>query len=326
MKRLFVLAASIAIFSLTFSQASAEEKEQGKVETGIVAEKGGVLIGKGKLIFEPGLQYSHISTQRLDVTGFSVLPSLVFGVVQIEKIRRDILVSSVTLKYGIIDAIELDVKVPHLLRYDNFTFGVPADRTEKRIDNSGLGDVEGALLVHVVKETESRPDIIASVKVKSRTGKSPYNIPTETINNNTVPTDLPLGSGHWAVEPGITVVKSADPAVIFGNISYFNHFKRNVGYGFGEVDPSDSINYSLGVAYALSDKVALSSAFEQRFYKKTKINGVKQPDTDINTATLSFGTTYALHERAALSFSIGIGLTPDSPDFQVSMRLPIRIF
>lgn len=291
-----------------------------------MVEKGGILIGKGKLIFEPGFQYTHISTQRLDITGFTVLPALVVGIIQVEKIKRDILVPSVTFKYGITDAIELDLKVPYLVRFDNYTFGEIGDRVSRDVDEWGIGDVEGALLLHLIREKGARPDVIASVKVKSRTGKDPYGIPYETVDTYSIPKELPLGSGHWAVEPGLTFVKTSDPAVLFANISYFYHIKRDVGHDIGKVDPSDSINYSLGLAYALSEKLALSMAYEQKFFNKIKINGVKQAETDINVASLLFGVSHLLGRRTSFNFTVGIGLTSDSPDIQVSLRMPIRLF
>jgi predicted porin len=87
-----------------------------------------------------------------------------------------------------------------------------------------------------------------------------------------------------------------------------------------------AINYSLGVAYALSEKVALSTAYEQKFFNRTKVNGVKQAETDITTASLLFGASYAYSPKTSLSFTVSIGLTPDSPDVQVSLRMPISLF
>jgi len=312
------------ILSLTISPVFAQERE--RVEPGIVAEKGGILVGKGRLIFEPGFQYTHISTHRLDITGFTVLPALVVGFIQVEKIKRDILVPSVTFKYGITDWAELNIKVPYLIRYDGYTYGIAPDRVSRAVDQTGIGDVEGALLFHIIREKGARPDVVLSIKGKSRTGKEPYGIPIETIMGYRIPKELPLGSGHWAVEPGLTLVKSADPAVLFVNMSYFYHIKRDVGHGIGTVDPSDSINYSLGVTYALSEKVALSTAFEQKFYNMAKINGVKVPETDITTASLLLGASYTYSPKMSLSITVSMGLTPDSPDVQVSLRMPIRLF
>jgi hypothetical protein len=321
MKRFFIPIVVFIVLSLTLSNVFAEER----VEPGIVAEKGGILIGKGRLVFEPGFQYTHISTQRLDITGFTVLPALVIGIIHIEEIKRDILVPSVTFKYGITDWAQLDIKVPYLVRFDRYAFGTAPDRISRDVNESGIGDVEGAILLHLIREKGARPDVIASVKVKSRTGKAPYGLETETVRGYTIPKELPLGSGHWAVEPGFTFMKTAEPAVLFANISYFYHIKRDVGHGIGTVDPSDSINYGLGVAYALSEKVALSTTFEQKFFNKTKINGVKQAGTDITTASLLFGASYAYDPKRSLSLTIGIGLTPDSPDVQVNLRMPISL-
>ncbi|MBI5741050.1 MAG: hypothetical protein HZA16_10035 [Nitrospirae bacterium] len=326
MKNLIAALLSAIILCSAALPVRAEEKlKTAPVAESTVGEKGGVLIDRGRLIFEPGFAYSHITTQRLDIAGLFVVPALAVGIIQVEKIKRDILVPSASFKYGLTDSVELDIKIPYSVRYDEYTIGESPDFESKRVNEAGFGDIEGMALIHLVREKGTRPDVIAGIKIKSRTGKDPYGVPTETVSGSVIPTELPLGSGHWALEPGFTFVRTSDPAILFANISYFWHMKRDVGSDLGKVDPSDSINYSAGFAYALNDELVLSSAFEQKFFTKAKIGGEKQEGTNINVASLLLGASYVLSSRTTFGFILGVGLTENSPDVQVTLRMPTNI-
>lgn len=324
----------LLIFCCLTGYGSAEENSESPARRSqLLVDKGGSMVGRRSISIEPGMDYTHISTNQLDITGFSVLPNLVVGLIQVQKTRRDILVPSLTIRAGVTNAFEVNLRIPYTIRYDRVTLGAESDETgpqSERIDENGIGDIEGGFLIHLLKEKESRPQVLFGFKVKSRTGKDPYGLGFEEVVGKQVPTELPLGSGHWALEPSLTLVKTADPAVLFFNLGYFIHLKRDIhNPGIGTVDPGDSINYSFGMAYALNDKFALSTAFEQKFFTKTeqevsRSNFEKIPNTDITLATLSFGGTYIFTDNLSANLSVGIGLTEDSPDFQVGLKFPMR--
>jgi hypothetical protein len=342
MKKLSILVLVLLILGLCFADVFAEEKNPRKVEPGIIVEKGASLVGRRNLVIEPGFQYTHISAYNLDVTGYNVLPALVVGVIQVEKIRRDVLTPSLGIRLGLSKEFDLNLKIPYITRYDSYAYGMPENRVSDDLDEKGLGDIEGGFLVHLIKEKGARPLILAGINIKSRTGKDPYELsPSKKIGEEspgtTIPTELPLGSGHWGIETSLTLVKTADPAVLFAKIGYFDHMKRaHVLYYetnedkdekipvYGTVDPSNSINCSFGFAYALSDKFALSTAYEQKLFSKSKINGRSIPETDTTVASLILGGTYVIADNISLSLSVNIGLTPDSPDVAVGIKLPIR--
>jgi Putative MetA-pathway of phenol degradation len=302
-------------------------------EAQILVDKGGSMLARRTIVLEPGLEYTHISSNQLDITGFSLLPSLVIGVIQVERIRRDILVPSLTVRAGVTDAFEVNVRIPYSLRFDRFSQGTGADTVTKSVDEAGLGDIEGGFLVHLLKEEQSRPQVMLGLKIKSRTGKDPYGLATEVIGGDAstpgkeFPAELPLGSGHWALEPSLTLVRTVDPAVVFFNLSYFLHLERDIP-GFGKIDPSDSIGYSFGMAYAINDKVAFSTAFDQKFFTKAErtVAGDARsiPNSNITIASLLIGGTYVLSDRLSVNLSVGIGMTEDAPDMQVGLKFPMR--
>lgn len=317
---------SIAILlHLALLPALAQTESSGP-ETSLIADAGGSWAGKRSLIIEPGLQYMHNSSNRIDLTGLT-LPGLVIGLIQVEKVRRDILTPSLSLRFGVSEFFQVNLRVPYLYRSDKFT-NRPGDtdlpsRTTY-VDDHGLGDIEGGILFHLLKETPSRPQVIAGLKAKSRTGRDPYGLATQLATPGThVPAELPTGTGHWALEPYVTILKVVDPAVLFANLGYFYHMERTID-GIGKVDPSDSVNLSFGIGYALNDKLALSTAFEQKIYSRAQVNGNKIAETDPVVATLLLGATYAFSQRTAMNVTLGVGLTEDSPDLQVSINFPIR--
>jgi len=264
-----------------------------------------------------------------------VLPNLLVGFIQIQKIRRDILVPSLSIRAGVTDAFEMNIRIPYAFRFDRYTVeaeagagNVPPETT--KVDEDGLGDIEGGFTIHALKEKGSRPQVLLGLKVKSRTGKDAYGLEFEEVVGKTIPKELPLGSGHWALEPSLTLVKTVDPAVLFFNTSYFFHLKRDTNIpGVGTVDPGDSFNYSFGMAYALNDKLALSTAFEQKFFTSTEQEVSRNdfadiPNSDITLANLLFGGTYIFTDTLSANVSLGIGLTEDSPDLQIGFKLPMR--
>ncbi len=70
---------------------------------------------------------------------------------------------------------------------------------------------------------------------------------------------------------------------------------------------------------ALSQRISQESETQFDGASKQKVIG-----SDGNAATFSVGVTYALSDKWSMSTSLGIGLTPDAPDFALSMRFPFR--
>jgi hypothetical protein len=251
---------------------------------------------------------------------------LVVGLIQIQKIQRDILTPSVTFKYGILDPLEFDLKIPYSFRKNEFNIGSGSSSENKDVSDSGIGDIEGSFLWQLASEKGARPDIIANLRVKSDTGKDPFGLATTSIQGIPVPEDeLPNGSGFWGVEPSFTFVYTTDPAVIFFNLGYFWHIERDID-GYGEVDPSDSFNFSVGSSFALNDKFILSTAYEQKWFTEASINDVNQEDTDITIGSIIFGGSYVTSDRSSINLSVSIGMTPDSPDTQLNLRYSFRVF
>ncbi|HER19713.1 MAG TPA: porin, partial [Chromatiales bacterium] len=98
----------------------------------------------------------------------------------------------------------------------------------------------------------------------------------------------------------------------------------------GEVSLGDSWNWGLGLAFALNDRASLSMSYSQQINGKasTKYDTGERLDligSDGNSAMFNLGLTYALSKKTTLVTTLGIGLTPDAPDFTLGIRLPYAL-
>ena len=124
--------------------------------------------------------------------------------------------------------------------------------------------------------------------------------------------------------------------IIFGSATYFHNFKRD----FDDIDAipddqpgsvklGDAVQYGAGLAFALSDKSSISMSYTQRIVERTRLTPLDQETRDIvgsqaNVALVNLGATFSLGENVALVTNVGIGLTDDSPDMALSVRIPYR--
>ncbi|MNG08884.1 hypothetical protein D3C84_922730 [compost metagenome] len=139
----------------------------------------------------------------------------------------------------------------------------------------------------------------------------------------------------WSITPGISLVKTVDPAVLFGNLSYTYNLEesfddispvQNQKVG-GKVKMGNWFQFGLGTAFALNERMSLALSYSQLVSQKSKI----KPDggdwqsvssSDANAAYFNIGMTYALSDKLTMVPNLSIGLTPDSPDFSFSLKFP----
>ncbi len=271
-------------------------------------QKGSVLLPKGRRIFEPSFTYAHFSTNRINIQGVTILDVLTIGPVSTQKIQRDMFIQTMAFKYGLAENFQGDLRIPLRYEFDRIT---NTDQTaEETRSKGGLGDIDLSFSRQIGWEEGWKPDLIASLGVKSNTGESIYN------------NSVGLGSGHWAAHGSLVAAKSSDPAVIFGSLSYAHSFERSFS-NYGSVEPGDTIGYSLGLAIALSYQTAVNFSFDQSITQKMKRGGEPVVGSFVNAANFKTGVNWALSERASVDVSAGIGVTADSPDFTVEVRVPV---
>jgi hypothetical protein len=309
-----------------------------------IFDQPGVLTPKNKFVLEPSFQFGYSSSDRVAIVGYTIIPALLIGLIDVREIKSTVLTGGLALRYGITNRMELEVRVPYVYSTNDtvsrevFT-GTAVDNTFNS-NGHGIGDVEMTLRYQL---NEGGPDkfyYIGWLRFKSRTGKDPFEVVTDCVTRcigNTTGTGLPLqqptGSGFYAVQPGLTWLFPSDPVVFFGNFSYLHSFSRddlsltilNGQKDFvGKVQPGDIWGFNVGMGMALNEKASFSIGYDQSIVLPTKQNGNTVPGSvRVILGTLLVGYSYRLTPKTTLNFSIGAGLTRDTPDLTLTLRVPI---
>ena len=293
---------------------------------------------------ELGMAYSHFDNARVNLNGFLALDAIFLGRISIQQVKADILTADLTARYGLTDRLQFDVDVPYLYRRSNFQSGgaggAASGLAEKTVTDDGFGDVSAGINYRLFAERGSRPDVVLNARVKAPTGRNAFGtelieVP-ETEHNLAVPARLPTGSGVWGSSVGVSALKTIDPLVVFGSLTYFHNFKKHfadldeaVGLQPGTAELGDAIQFGVGAAFALNDKSSLSMSYTERLVGHSRLRLDGHPfktvvGSEANVALVNLGGTFALSPRATLITTVGIGLTQDSPNLVFSLRLPYR--
>lgn len=300
-------------------------------EVAPISQQPGVLTAKGKWVLEPSLQYEYSTNNRVAIAGFSILPAFVLGLIDVRSVNRSTWTAAITTRFGITNRLEVEARVPYIHRSDSTVarpFGESAV-TDQAFEASGddIGDIEFTGRYQINDGGSDKPYFISTLRVKTRTGKSPFEVETfSPFAGSQLQKELPTGSGFYGVQPGLTVIYPSDPVVFFGTVSYLHNFKRNVGKGFGTIEPGDVISLNFGMGLALNEKASFSLGYDHSVITKLKQDGVVPPAiTSAQLGTLLLGYSYRKSPKTTWSLSLGIGVTKDAPDVQLRLRVPISV-
>ncbi|MBA4282448.1 MAG: acetate kinase, partial [Ralstonia sp.] len=299
----------------------------------------------GKVVVEPSFQMAYSSSDRVALVGYTIIPALLIGLIDVRQVKTTTLTGTVAMRYGLARRWELEARVPYVYSKSDtvsrelFT-GTATDNAFSS-HGHGIGDVELTARYQINAGGVDKPFYIGWLRFKTRTGKDPFEVTTDCVTrcvSNTTGTGLPLqqptGSGFFAVQPGLTWLFPTDPAVFFGSISYLHNFERkdvslNLVDGskqfLGNVKAGDIIGLNFGMGLALNEKASFSIGYDQSIIAPTTQNGQRVPGS-VRTilGTLLVGYSYRLSPKMALNLSVGAGLTRDTPDLTVTLRLPIQ--
>jgi hypothetical protein len=284
-------------------------------------QRGGLLLPSGTLEVETSASYFDASSDAISVEGFSILPILVVGNIVSDRVRRQVALSTVTTRLGLPWNLQMDVRTPY--GYEQVRT-VTADNKETSQHAHGLGDVQVSLSRQIAKEHGAIPDLLANVSFKTRTGKDPF-----ALGNN----EIALGTGFYDVQGRITAVKSSDPMILFGSLSYAYNIPagklipdpQNVGQQIlAHFEPGDTSGFQLGAALAVNPEASLTFSWDQSFTRGTSVNGLRIPGSNLVGGTMRFGGSYIYMPGKIIDLSLGIGLTRDVPNLQFTVGVPFR--
>ncbi len=276
-----------------------------------------LLLPRNRLEIEPGVSLTEFNRNSLVIRGLDIINAIFIGTIEVQKLKRRSIVPSLQLRYGITDNIQIGARVPGLevsetLEFPETVQVFPQRFRETKRNARGLGDIEADLAWNVLHEDGWIPDAVLTGLVKSDTGIGPFDLDS--------PEEAATGSGFWAAKLGVNLVKVSDPATMFLNAGYFWHIPKSVGSV--DVDPPDSIDLGAGLGYALNPWLSLTSSFSMRFVDETRIAGNAIAGSSAVVSTFTTGIAYGYSNIGSFQVSVGMGLTPDSPDFLVDFSLP----
>ncbi|AZF10477.1 TolA-like membrane protein [Pseudomonas sp. R2-37-08W] len=299
--------------------------------------------GNGKFSLETGVTYARYDARQLTLNGFLALDSIFLGNINLDRIKSDSWTLDLTGRYNVDNRWQFDLNVPVVYRDSTYQSGGAGNDATATSEGSvtrdpTIGDVNFGVAYKFLDETPTLPDAVVSVRVKAPTGKEPFGIKLVKQPNNDnlyIPESLPTGNGVWSITPGISLVKTFDPAVLFGSLSYTHNFEdsfddissevnQKVG---GKVRLGDSFQLGVGVAFALNEKMSMSFSVSDLIQRKSKL----KPDggdwqsvvsSDANAGYFNVGMTIAASDNLTIVPNLAIGMTDDAPDFTFSLKFP----
>ncbi len=307
-------------------------------------EQPGVLTPKGKFVFEPAVQFGYSSSNRVALVGYTIIPALLIGLIDVREVKRNTTTAILSGRLGISNRLEVDAKLPYVYRSDATVsreiFTGTAVENVFSTSGKGVGDAELGMRYQLNNGGPDKAFYVGSLRVKSRTGRDPFSVVTDcaqrcvgpNASGTGLPLDLPTGSGFYSIQPGLTWLFPSDPAVFFGSVSYLHNLKRsNVSRTvlggerelLGEVEPGDIVGFNFGMGLGLNEKASFSLGYDHSTIGRTRQNGIAVPGAvRTQLGTLLLGFSYRVNEKRSLNVAVGAGLTRDTPDVTLTVRMP----
>ncbi|HLV78196.1 MAG TPA: transporter [Marinobacter sp.] len=323
------------------SRAEAEAKaEDIATEIASITADRGIVTRPGRFTIEPSFSHAHSNATRVAIEGYTVIPALLIGLINISEVQRDIFVSAMSVKYGFTSRFEAGLRVPYLsihedLREREVFDGTPVD-VVRESSGEGLGDIELSLRYQLNDGLDGWPYLIGTFRTKAPTGDGPYDVARRVLNDrdgNPIGVELaerPTGSGFWSVEPGLSFIYPTDPAVLFGSLSYVWTIEEDQGIeNGGKVDPGDVVRFGFGMGFAFNERTSFSLGYDHSVIRKTTFefgNDAFAANFDrIQVGSLAFGLSQRLNNSTTLSLTVAIGVTDSAPNSEITLKLPINL-
>lgn len=304
-----------------------------------IFEQPGVLTPRGKTVLEPSLQYAYSSNNRVALVGYTIIPAITIGVIDVREVKRNTTTAALTARYGLTNRLEIEGRLPYVYRSDSsinndVSGGNPNNLSYFSSSGRSIGDVEATLRYQLNDGGIDKPYYIASLRYKSRTGKDPFEVLTDlgtTSRFGGLQQELPTGSGFHGLQPAVTMLYPSDPAVFFGTVSYLHSFSRdNVAYNttqgpnlVGKVAPGGVLGFNFGMGLALNERSSFSLGYDHSSVARTKVNGDGSNSVRVQLGTLMLGYSHRLAPDRNLNVSLGVGATRDAPDVTLTVRMPV---
>jgi hypothetical protein len=223
--------------------------------------------------------------------------------------------NSFTFDYGVWDNLTFSLRLPFVAKYD----------TERNIHAYSLGDISATMRWQPWAAARGRPVTTLYATLGLPTGDSPYDMHPDQ--------DVSTGNGYYSLGVGANMSYVIDPVVLYGSLGYtYNKQVDNIHqYQYGEelnkVTPGDTLNFAMGMAYALSYDVSLATSYQMAYQMKSRYHfndrSVEAPEQ--TSAIMNFSLGLRTSPDYIVNVNAGFGLTQDSPDVLLGISLPLDI-
>jgi Putative MetA-pathway of phenol degradation len=267
-----------------------------------LVEQGALLLPAGRVEVTPRFTYTRRTGDFptiVDPGGRNLLGE--------REVRRNEFDLFAGLQVGLPLDSQLELGLPYHIVDQSITDRVGGTGVREQSDTGyGLGDFSVGLAKTMLREEGWWPDVILRVNWDTGTG--------ERQNN-----DVVLDGGFQDITGSLSLAKRQDPLVFVGGGFYQWAYDEQ-----DDIDPGDQFGFNIGTFLAVTPNTSLSLVLNQSFIDEFKISGQKIDGSDRVQSILSLGAGAVLGRNVLLSGSVGVGLTDDSPDYSVSISLPIR--
>lgn len=215
------------------------------------------------------------------------------------------------IRYGVLPGVEVSLAVPAYLATRTTTSYIPTPTGAASIEETtknikAMGDISGQVTASLFKETIDWPGVFGYAAVTAPTGPNPYwGGPTPD------PFYFTQSSGHWNGTVGVTFVKTLEPIIMFGGVSY-THFLQRDFTGW-VMQPADRYGYTFGFGLAVSERTMIGASVQGIYQQEAVTSGIPLIGTSSEAVILNL----SLSQRIAMGFffepSVSIGMTSDAP-------------
>lgn len=281
-------------------------------QTLTAVDKQYTLIRRNQMQLTYDLSYSYVGEERI-VTDIANGNATLFN---IENNNSHTVTNTFSADYGVLDNLTANVTLPLISRY--------ADTAARSGMSNSLGDVGVGARWQPFEARRDAPGVTVTSNVRLPTGRSPFKI----IAGSGEAT----GSGVAAATVGLNINKIVDPVALFGSLNFTaslpakNLWQVNGSRILTRVQPGTSVGFGLGFAYALSYGISTTISFQEAISAGSKLrfaDGLEAKTHMQTSGILNMGLGYRVSPKTTVNFSVGIGVTPDSPNLVVGMNLPL---
>lgn len=221
-----------------------------------------------------------------------------------------------SIRYGVLPGVETSLTVPayiatrstQLTPFSTFTTDIKA-----------MGDVSGQVTASLFKETIDWPGVFGYVAVAAPTGPNPYWIePGQKPYGQPInPLYFTQSSGHWNGTVGVTFLKTLEPIILFGGLSYTHYLKRD--YAGAIIQPADRYGYNFGFGLAVSERTMIGASVQGIYQQNIVMDGIPRNGTSSEAVILNLSLTQRISMGFYFEPSVGIGMTSDAPSATLSV-------